>query len=131
MYQFCQKNTKNAVNTGFFRCVLQKYRYKIDCKNILRSNLMNTTDLVDAIAKETGMTKVDSKNALNGIFNIISQTLKGGDEVRVSGFGTFVGKKQEARQGRNPQTGATIQIAASVQAKFRPAKELKDTLNKK
>ncbi len=92
---------------------------------------MNTTDLVDAIAKETGMTKVDSKNVLYGIFDIISQTLKKGDEVRVSGFGTFVGKKQEARQGRNPQTGATIQIAASIQAKFRPAKELKDTLNQK
>jgi DNA-binding protein HU-beta len=131
MYQFCQINTKNAVNTGFFHCVLQKYCYKIYCKNILRSNLMNTTDLVDAIAKETGMTKVDSKNVLYGIFDIISQTLKSGDEVRVSGFGTFVGKKQEARQGRNPQTGAAIQIPASVQAKFRPAKELKDTLNQK
>lgn len=92
---------------------------------------MNTTDLVDAIAKETGMTKVDSKNVLYGIFDIISQNLKSGDEVRVSGFGTFVGKKQEARQGRNPQTGAAIQIPASVQAKFRPAKELKDTLNQK
>jgi DNA-binding protein HU-beta len=92
---------------------------------------MNTTDLIDAIAKQTGMTKVDSKNVLYGIFDIISQSLKKGDEVRVSGFGTFVGKKQDARQGRNPQTGATIQIPASVQAKFRPAKELKETLNKK
>lgn len=91
---------------------------------------MNTTDLIDALAKKTGMTKVDSKNVLQNVFEIISLTLKGGDEVRVSGFGTFVGKKQDARQGRNPQTGAPIQIPASVQAKFRPAKELKETLNK-
>lgn len=92
---------------------------------------MNTTDLIDAIAKQTGMTKVDSKNVLYGVFETISQTLKSGDEVRVSGFGTFVGKQQEARQGRNPQTGAAINIPASIQAKFRPAKELKETLNGK
>jgi DNA-binding protein HU-beta len=90
---------------------------------------MNTTELVDAIAQRTGLTKVDSKTFLYEVFDIVAQSLKEGDAVRVSGFGTFDIKKQPARQGRNPQTGQPMQIAASTQAKFRPAKELKETVN--
>jgi DNA-binding protein HU-beta len=90
---------------------------------------MNTTDLVDVIAQRTGLTKVDSKAFLYEVFDIITESLKNKDAVRVSGFGTFDVKDQAARQGRNPQTGQPMQIAASTQAKFRPAKELKDALN--
>lgn len=90
---------------------------------------MNTTDLINAVAAETGFTKTDTKKLVQTLFQELAKGLKKNEEIRVSGFGTFYQKKREKTQGRNPQTGAPITIPAAVQAKFRPAKELKETIN--
>ncbi len=89
---------------------------------------MNTADLVKTLSSELGFSQVDTKKVVQTIFRSISSTLKE-DDVRISGFGTFVSKRREASVGRNPQTGKELQIPASNQAKFRPAKELKDHIN--
>ena len=90
---------------------------------------MNTTDLINAVSAETGFTKTDTKKLVQTLFQELAKGLKMNEEIRVSGFGTFYQKKREATQGRNPQTGAPIAIPAAVQAKFRPAKELKEIIN--
>ncbi len=90
---------------------------------------MNTTDLINFVAEETGFTKTDTKKMVQALFQQLANGLKKNEEIRVSGFGTFYPKKREKTQGRNPQTGAPITIPAALQAKFRPSKELKDTMN--
>ena len=90
---------------------------------------MNKTELVAEIAKNTGLTKVDSERAVEAFLNAVTATLKKGDEVRLVGFGTFSVTKREATEGRNPRTGATIKIPASKQPKFKAGKGLKDALN--
>jgi DNA-binding protein HU-beta len=90
---------------------------------------MNTTDLISAVASETGLSKTDTKRIVQAVFQELSQALKQNEDIRITGFGTFYAKKREKTQGRNPQTGAPIIIPETLQAKFRPAKELKDTLN--
>jgi DNA-binding protein HU-beta len=90
---------------------------------------MNTTDLINSIATETGFSKTDTKKIVQALFQELSQALRNQEDIRVSGFGTFYPKKREKTQGRNPQTGAPIIIPETLQAKFRPAKELKETLN--
>lgn len=92
---------------------------------------MNKTELVDAIAKETGLTKKDSEAALKAFIETVTKTLKKGDEVALVGFGTFAVGKREARTGRNPATGETIKIAASKTPKFKAGKALKDAVNKR
>ena len=72
---------------------------------------MNKTDLVNAIAAE-GLSKADSKKALDAVLNAISGALKAGDKVAILGFGTFAINERPAREGVNPSTGAKIQIAA-------------------
>ena len=90
---------------------------------------MNKTELVAEIAKNTGLTKVDSERAVEAFLNAMSATLKKGDEVRLTGFGTFGVTKRNATTGRNPRTGAEINIPASKQPKFKAGKALKDALN--
>lgn len=90
---------------------------------------MNTTDLINIIAEKTGFTKTDTKKMVQTLFQQLAKGLKKNEEIRVSGFGTFYQKKREKTQGRNPQTGAPITIPEALQAKFRPAKELKETIN--
>lgn len=90
---------------------------------------MNTTDLISAIADETGFSKTDTKKIVQSLFSNLAHGLKKNEDIRISGFGTFYSKKREKTQGRNPQTGAPIVIPEALQAKFRPAKELKDILN--
>ncbi len=90
---------------------------------------MNKTELVAEIAKNTGLTKVDSERAVEAFLNAVTATLKKGDEVRLVGFGTFSVTKREATEGRNPRTGETIKIAACKQPKFKAGKALKDALN--
>lgn len=75
------------------------------------------------------MTNADALKAIDATLDTITDTLKSGDDVRLLGFGTFATAQRAATEGRNPQTGKTIQIAASTQAKFRPGKALKDALN--
>ena len=90
---------------------------------------MNKAELVAEIAKNTGLTKVDSERATEALLNTVAATLKKGDEVRLVGFGTFSIAKRAATEGRNPRTGATIKIPASKQPKFKAGKALKDALN--
>ena len=80
---------------------------------------MNKAQLIDSIAKEAGLSKVDSVKALAATINAISKSLKKGDSVALIGFGTFKVSKRAARTGRNPQTGKSIKIAAKKVAKFK------------
>ncbi len=92
---------------------------------------MNKQDLAAAVADSTGLSKTDSNNAVDAIFDSITKSLKKGDDVRLAGFGTFKVSKRAARTGRNPQTGASIEIPASKQPKFSAGKGLKDAVNKR
>ena len=90
---------------------------------------MNKAQLIEAIANEVNGTKADAAAHVDAFINTITKVLKKKGEVRLVGFGTFATAKRKATTGRNPQTGATIKIAASVQPKFKPGKALKDALN--
>lgn len=90
---------------------------------------MNRNDLVATIADETGLSRKDAASAVDGVFEAITNALKGGEEVRLVGFGTFSVADRAASEGRNPRTGETIQIAASRVPKFKAGKGLKDALN--
>ena len=90
---------------------------------------MNRQELVDAIAKETGLTKVDADKALKAFTNTVSKELKKKGKVQLVGFGTFEVAKRAAREGRNPQTGKAMKIKASKAPKFKAGKALKDALN--
>ena len=92
---------------------------------------MNRVELVDAIAKEAGLTKVDADKALKAFTNTVSKELKKKGKVQLVGFGTFETTKRAARTGKNPQTGEAIKIPASVAPKFKAGKALKDLVNKK
>ncbi|MEQ8664457.1 MAG: HU family DNA-binding protein [Rhodospirillales bacterium] len=90
---------------------------------------MNKNDLVAAVASSTGLSKSDAAKAVDAVFDSITSSLKGGGEVRLVGFGTFSVANRKATTGRNPRTGATIQIPASKQPKFKAGKGLKDAVN--
>ena len=90
---------------------------------------MNKNDLVQKLAERNGLSKMDAQKAIDGVFELITDSLKRGDEVRVTGFGVFVGSSRAGGKGRNPQTGEEIVIKASRAARFRANKSLKDTLN--
>jgi DNA-binding protein HU-beta len=90
---------------------------------------MNKGDLASAVADKTGLSKAAANQAVEAVFGCIGDALKKGEEVRVLGFGNFVVSKRAASTGRNPQTGEPMQIKASNQAKFKPGKGLKDSLN--
>ena len=92
---------------------------------------MNKQELVAAIAADTGLTKADSEKAVKAFIDVVSKTLKKKDKVQLVGFGTFETTKRAARTGKNPQTGESIKIPASVAPKFKPGKALKDLVNKK
>lgn len=90
---------------------------------------MNKSELIDAIAASSGLSKADAGRALDGFTSAISGALKGGDSVSMVGFGTFSVKRREARDGRNPRTGETIKIKASNNPSFKAGKALKDAVN--
>lgn len=89
---------------------------------------MNKGDLVGKIAKEAGVTKRQAEVAFHSLVGGIASSLKKGQKVTIVGFGTFSVAKRKARQGRNPQTGAPIKIAARKVPKFTPGKELKSAV---
>ena len=91
---------------------------------------MNKGDLINAIAKDTGLTKKDSEKALNSVIDNISKALAKKDKVQLIGFGTFETRKRAARTGRNPQTGETIKIKASKSVGFKAGSALKEVVNK-
>ena len=90
---------------------------------------MNKSELIDAIASDSGLSKADAGRALDGFTTAITGALKGSDSVSMVGFGTFSVKHREARAGRNPRTGETIQIKASNNPSFKAGKALKDAVN--
>lgn len=85
---------------------------------------MNKAELIDAMASEAKCTKADASRALEAFMNVTSKTLKKGERVALVGFGTFSVAKRAARNGRNPQTGKPIKIAAKKVAKFKAGAEL-------
>ncbi|MFZ1809564.1 MAG: HU family DNA-binding protein [Candidatus Nitrotoga sp.] len=90
---------------------------------------MNRKELIDALADKTGSTKADADRNIAALLEIISATLKKGDNVALVGFGTFEVRKRTARMGRNPKTGAELKIKASKQPAFKAGATLKATVN--
>ena len=90
---------------------------------------MNKTEFIDALSEATSLSKADAGRAVESMIDIIAGTLKKGDQVVLTGFGTFLARKRESRSGRNPRTGETIQIEASNVPAFKAGKALKDALN--
>ena len=90
---------------------------------------MNKTELVAAIAEQTELSKKDAEKALKAFTDIVADELKKGEKVQLVGFGTFEVSERAAREGRNPQTGETMKIAASKAPKFKAGKALKDMIN--
>lgn len=90
---------------------------------------MNKNELVAAIAAETNLKKSDAEAALKAFIDVVSEELKKGEKVQLVGFGTFEVSERSAREGRNPQTGETMKIAASKAPKFKAGKALKDLVN--
>jgi DNA-binding protein HU-beta len=89
---------------------------------------VNKTDLIEKVAKDADLSKAAAGRAVNAVFDGISDGLSKGEDVGVVGFGTFSVSERPARQGRNPQTGETIQIAATKVPKFKAGKNLKDAV---
>ena len=89
---------------------------------------MNKAELIEAVAKVTKVTKVDTEAVLNTCLDAIRKSVKKGDDVTLIGFGTFTKTKRKARIGRNPQTGQEIKIPAMTVPKFRPGREFKNAI---
>ena len=91
---------------------------------------MNKTELIDKIAAGAGISKADSKKALDATVNALKEALIAGDKIQLVGFGKFSGNERPAREGINPETKEKIQHAAKKVAKFKAGAELADALNK-
>jgi DNA-binding protein HU-beta len=90
---------------------------------------VNKAELIDRIAESSDISKAAASRALDATIDAITDSLKDAETVSLVGFGTFLVRERAARTGRNPQTGATIQIAAAKVPAFKPGKALKDALN--
>ena len=90
---------------------------------------MNKTELIDAMAADAGITKAAAKKALESFLGSVESTLKKGDRVSLVGFGSWSVSERAAREGRNPQTGKTIKIAAKKVVKFKAGTELSSAVN--
>ena len=117
--KICEKNYCNIDNN------MVKYTYQIKKGD----NPMKKVELIEKIAAETGMTKKDVNAVCDALVATIADVMAADDSIQLAGFGTFSSKSRAARTGRNPQTGATIEIPASRQASFSASKALKDKLN--
>ena len=91
---------------------------------------MNKTELIAAVAEKTGLTKRDAERVVSATFETVTDTIKKGEKVSVSGFGIFEVKTREARVGRNPRTKEEIKIPATKLPAFKASKTLKDTVAK-
>ena len=91
---------------------------------------MNKTELIAAMAEQAGVSKKDAEKTLKAFTDVVAEELKKGGKVQLVGFGTFEVSERAARDGRNPQTGKVMKIAASKAPKFKAGKALKDELNK-
>jgi DNA-binding protein HU-beta len=91
---------------------------------------MKKSELVAIMAEKADLKKVDAEKALNAFVDAVTEALTKGDKISLVGFGSFETKKRAARQGKNPQTGAVINIAASTVPTFKAGRGLKDAVNK-
>ncbi|MFI0398020.1 MAG: HU family DNA-binding protein [Thiolinea sp.] len=89
---------------------------------------MNKTELIDAVSAKSGLTKADTDRAFKAMTETIMEALAKGDQVSLIGFGTFLVRERQARSGRNPRTGDTIEIAAAKIPSFKAGKALKDAV---
>lgn len=108
-------------------CIFLRHFFKIF--KIFKPFKMNKGDLINKVAESASLTKAQATSAVNTVFEAVGESLTKGDKVTLIGFGTFSVSKREARQGRNPQSGASITIAAKTSVKFKPGKELADSVN--
>jgi DNA-binding protein HU-beta len=90
---------------------------------------MNKADLVNSISEKTGLTKSKTNEVVDAFVSSITESLKSGEKVTLVGFGTFATTKKEARKGRNPKTGETIEIPSKTVAKFKAGSELSKSVN--
>ena len=90
---------------------------------------MTKAELIEALSNKLPLNKADAERAINIVLDDVIAALRQGERVTISGFGTFSVSERQARTGRNPKTGESIEIAASRSAKFKPGKRLKDSLN--
>jgi DNA-binding protein HU-beta len=91
-------------------------------------NGMNKTELINAVAETSGLSKKDATKAVDAVFDSITEALRKGDKVQLIGFGNFEVRERAARKGRNPQTGEEMEIPASKVPAFKPGKALKDAV---
>ncbi|MDO6442313.1 MULTISPECIES: HU family DNA-binding protein [unclassified Marinobacter] len=91
---------------------------------------MNKQELIDSVAEQTGLSKADSKKAVDAVFSTISKSLGRGKPVNLTGFGTFTVRERAARMGRNPRTGGALKIAPSKVPALRAGKKLRDTVKR-
>ena len=98
-------------------------------KYINKEVQMNKAEFISAIAEAAGSSKSDATAHVEAMINVVTNTLKSDDQVTLVGFGTFLAKKRDARTGRNPRTGESIQIKASTVPAFKAGKAFKDALN--
>lgn len=89
---------------------------------------MNKTELINAVAAKSELSKKDAGKALDAVLDSVTEALKQGDKVTLIGFGNFEVRERAARTGRNPQTGAALKIAATKVPAFKPGKALKDAV---
>ena len=90
---------------------------------------MNKVELIVAMAEKAEISKKDAEKALKAFTDVVAAELKKGEKIQLVGFGTFEVSERPAREGRNPQTGATMKIAACKAPKFKAGKALKDAIN--
>ena len=118
--------------------ILKKHQKNVDFHRIYdrskksdkKGAKMNKKQLVAKISSSMNLSKADAERQFDGITEIILSCLKGDEQVKIAGFGTYKVAKRKARVGRNPRTGEQIQIGASQKVKFLPAKALKEMFNK-
>ena len=89
---------------------------------------MNKTELIERIAQEAGVPEVEAQRHFGAFERVVTEALKGGEEVRITGFGKFYAREQKAREGRNPQTGEKMQIKASRTPAFSAGNALKEAI---
>lgn len=90
---------------------------------------MKKSEMIEVLSSKTGLSKADAEKMFNATFDLFKEELAKGNKVSVAGFGTFKISERSAREGRNPQTGETIQIAASKSVSFKAGTELKSKVN--
>ena len=111
------------------RLVANQATPTIQLITVWRNNSMNKTELIAAVAEKSGLSKKDAAAAVESVIAAVSDSLVKGEKVQLVGFGTFEVKERAARTGKNPQTGAVVEIPASKAPAFKAGKALKDAVN--